>query len=123
ARPATPTAPLQVQRRPRPGGAPALGRAGGWGSLTAPPAAGPPSNSITQSFREAQVMNWDLVKGDWEQFTGQGKEKLGKLTDDDLTAIAGKRDQLAGKLQQRYGYAKDQAERELDDFVRTLHQP
>jgi uncharacterized protein YjbJ (UPF0337 family) len=48
------------------------------------------------------------------------KEKWGKLTDDDLTAIAGKRDQLAGLLQQRYGYAKDQAEKELDEFWQAL---
>jgi uncharacterized protein YjbJ (UPF0337 family) len=48
------------------------------------------------------------------------KEKWGQLTDDDLTAIEGRRDQLAGKLQERYGYAKDQAEREDDEFARTL---
>ena len=57
-------------------------------------------------------MNWDRISGNWKQFTGQVKEKWGKRTDDDLTTIAGKRDQLAGKLQERYGYAKDQAERE-----------
>jgi uncharacterized protein YjbJ (UPF0337 family) len=66
------------------------------------------------------IMNWDQIKGNWKQFTGKIKEKWGKLTDDDLTAIAGKRDQLAGRLQQRYGLAKDEAERELDDFVKTL---
>jgi uncharacterized protein YjbJ (UPF0337 family) len=58
-------------------------------------------------------MNWDQVAGDWKQFTGQVKEKWGKLTDNDLTTIAGKRDQLAGLLQQRYGYAKDQVEKNL----------
>jgi uncharacterized protein YjbJ (UPF0337 family) len=65
-------------------------------------------------------MNWDTVKGDWKQFKGKVKEKWGKLTDDDLTAVAGRRDQLLGKLQERYGYGKDQAERELDEFSRTL---
>ena len=65
-------------------------------------------------------MNWDTVKGDWKQFKGKVKEKWGKLTDDDLTVVAGRRDQLLGKLQERYGYGKDQAERELDDFARTL---
>jgi uncharacterized protein YjbJ (UPF0337 family) len=65
-------------------------------------------------------MNWDTVKGDWKQFKGKVKEKWGKLTDDDLTAAAGLRDQLVGKLQQRYGYGKEQAERELDDFARNL---
>lgn len=66
-------------------------------------------------------MNWDIIKGNWKQIQGQVKQKWGKLTDDDLTTIAGKRDQLAGKLQERYGYGKDQAERELDDFTRMLN--
>jgi uncharacterized protein YjbJ (UPF0337 family) len=65
-------------------------------------------------------MNWDQIAGDWKQFTGKVKEKWGKLTDEDLTTIAGKRDQLAGLLQQRYGYAKDQVEKELDEFSRAL---
>jgi uncharacterized protein YjbJ (UPF0337 family) len=58
-----------------------------------------------------------------KQFTGKVKEKWGKLTDDDLTTIAGKRDQLSSKLQERYGYAKDQAEREIDEFSKTIAQP
>jgi len=65
-------------------------------------------------------MNWDQIKGDWKQMKGKIKQKWGKLTDDDLTTIAGKRDELAGKLQQRYGYEKDQAEKELDAFSRSL---
>ena len=65
-------------------------------------------------------MNWDTMKGQWKQFTGHVKAKWGKLTDDDLTTIAGKRDQLVGKLQERYGYEKDQAERELDEFTDNL---
>lgn len=65
-------------------------------------------------------MNWDRIEGNWKQFKGKVKEKWGKLTDDDLTVVAGKRDQLAGVLQQRYGLAKDQAERELDDFVNAV---
>lgn len=68
-------------------------------------------------------MNWDQISGNWKQFKGKVKEKWGKLTDDDLTTIGGKKDQLAGKLQERYGYQKAQAERELDDFARTLNQP
>lgn len=66
-------------------------------------------------------MNWDTIKGNWKQMTGKVKAKWGKLTDDDLTTIAGKRDELAGKLQERYGYAKDQAEKELDDFTRSMN--
>jgi uncharacterized protein YjbJ (UPF0337 family) len=65
-------------------------------------------------------MNWDQIKGNWKQFKGKVKEKWGKLTDDDLDVIAGKKDQLAGKLQQRYGYAKEQAEKELDEFCGHL---
>jgi len=65
-------------------------------------------------------MNWDRIQGNWKQITGKVKEKWGKLTDDDLTAVAGKRDQLAGRLQQRYGYAKDQAEKELNEFADSL---
>jgi len=65
-------------------------------------------------------MNWNEIAGSWKQLVGKVKEKWGKLTDDDLTAVAGKRDQLAGRLQERYGYEKEQAERELDEFVRTL---
>lgn len=65
-------------------------------------------------------MNWDQIQGNWKQVTGKVKEKWGKLTDDDLTTVAGKRDQLAGILQNRYGLAKEQAEKELDDFMKTL---
>lgn len=65
-------------------------------------------------------MNWDQIQGNWKQLAGKVKEKWGKLTDDDLTVVAGKRDQLAGLLQQRYGYAKEQAEKALDDFTQGL---
>ena len=68
-------------------------------------------------------MNWDTVKGSWKQFTGKIKTKWGKLTDDDLTVIGGKKDEFVGKLQQHYGYKKDQAEREVDDFLRSLDRP
>ncbi len=65
-------------------------------------------------------MNWDQIQGNWKQLTGKVKEKWGKLTDDDLTTIAGKRDQLAGVLQERYGYAKEQAEKVLEEFTKSL---
>ena len=65
-------------------------------------------------------MNWDQIAGDWKQFTGKAKEKWGKLTDNDLTTVAGKRDQLLGILQEKYGYAKDQAEKELDEFSHAM---
>ena len=67
-------------------------------------------------------MNWDQIKGDWKQFTGKIKEKWGKLTDDDLTTIAGQRDQMVGILQERYGYAKERAEKELSNFTESMQQ-
>ena len=65
-------------------------------------------------------MNWDQIEGNWKQYTGTIKEKWGVLTDDDLAAIAGKRTRLAGVLQERYGYAKAQAHKELDEFAKAL---
>ena len=58
-------------------------------------------------------MNWDTIQGNWKQLTGRAKQQWGKLTDDDLTTVAGHRDQLAGKIQERYGIAKDEAEEQL----------
>jgi uncharacterized protein YjbJ (UPF0337 family) len=72
------------------------------------------------NFLRRYVMNWDRIEGNWKQLKGKVKEKWGKLTNDDLTTVAGKRDQLAGLLQQRYGYQKDQAEKELEEFSRSL---
>lgn len=61
-------------------------------------------------------MNQDIIQGKWTQLKGQLKETWGKLTDDDLDTIAGKRDQFVGKIQERYGLAKDAAERQVDDW-------
>jgi uncharacterized protein YjbJ (UPF0337 family) len=61
-------------------------------------------------------MNWDQIAGNWKQFKGTVKEKWGKLTDDDLEVIEGKKDQLIGRLQERYGYTKEQAEKELNSW-------
>jgi len=58
-------------------------------------------------------MNKDQADGNWKQFKGKVKEKWGKLTDDDLTIVEGKRDQLVGKIQERYGHQKDVAEKEV----------
>ncbi len=62
------------------------------------------------------MMNKDEIGGNWKQFKGKAKEKWGKLTDDDMTVIEGKRDQLVGRIQERYGYAKEQAEKEVSDW-------
>ncbi|EJN02734.1 MULTISPECIES: CsbD family protein [unclassified Herbaspirillum] len=61
-------------------------------------------------------MNWDIVEGNWKQFKGKAKEQWGKLTDDDLDVIAGKRDQLAGRIQEAYGVNKDEAEKQISAF-------
>jgi uncharacterized protein YjbJ (UPF0337 family) len=61
-------------------------------------------------------MNWDRIEGNWKQVAGHAKEQWGKLTDDDIDIIAGRRDQLAGKIQEHYGVAKDEAERQLADW-------
>ena len=62
-------------------------------------------------------MNRDILEGKWKQVKGSVKEKWGQLTDDELDKAAGRFDKLAGLLQERYGYAKDQAEQELDEFL------
>jgi len=61
-------------------------------------------------------MNWDRIKGNWMEFKGKAKQQWGKLTDDDLDVVDGKREELAGKIQNRYGVAKDEAERQIDDW-------
>jgi uncharacterized protein YjbJ (UPF0337 family) len=64
------------------------------------------------------AMDWDRIEGNWKQFSGKVKEQWGKLTDDELTQINGNRDQLEGRIQARYGYAKDQARQEVDNWLR-----
>jgi len=63
-------------------------------------------------------MNWDKIAGQWKQYKGKAKEKWGKLTDDEIDVIQGRRDQLVGKIQERYGIAKDQAEKDVDTWAR-----
>lgn len=65
-------------------------------------------------------MNWTQIEGQWTEFKGHAKSRWGKLTDDDLKIVAGKRDQLLGKLQQHYGIVKDEAEKQLDQWVAKL---
>ncbi len=64
-------------------------------------------------------MNWDTIQGNWKQYTGKVKSQWGKLTDDQLTVIAGNRDQLAGKIQEAYGVSKDEAEEQIKRFERA----
>jgi len=65
-------------------------------------------------------MNWEQVQGKWNQYSGKAHEKWGKLTDDDLAMIRGQREQLVGKIQERYGIAKEEAERQVEEFSKTL---
>ena len=58
-------------------------------------------------------MNRDTIAGNWKQLVGKAKVQWGKLTDDDLSVIEGRRDQLVGKIQERYGIAKEEAERQV----------
>jgi uncharacterized protein YjbJ (UPF0337 family) len=65
-------------------------------------------------------MNWDQVEGKWKQYRGQAKEKWGKLTDDDLDVVDGKRQQIVGKIQERYGISREAAEQQADEFVDSM---
>jgi uncharacterized protein YjbJ (UPF0337 family) len=69
--------------------------------------------------KEAQ-MNWDRIEGNWKQLKGRAKVQWGKLTDDHLDVIAGKREQLVGRVQEQYGIGKDEAERQVDAFAGTF---
>lgn len=61
-------------------------------------------------------MNWDIAEGNWNQFRGKVKAQWGKLTDDHLDVIGGKRIELAGKIQEAYGISKDEAEEQIRQF-------
>jgi uncharacterized protein YjbJ (UPF0337 family) len=63
-------------------------------------------------------MNQDRLGGRWKQVKGRLKEQWGQLTDDDLDVIAGRRDQLLGRIQQRHGLAKEEAQRQVESFER-----
>ncbi len=64
-------------------------------------------------------MNREQVEGNWKQMVGQIKQKWGRLTDDDITEANGQTDILAGKLQERYGIAKEEAEKQLNEFLKA----
>lgn len=64
-------------------------------------------------------MNSDQMEGKWKQMKGSLKSRWGKLTDDDLTVIEGQKDQLVGKIQERYGIARDEAQKQVDEWNRA----
>ena len=65
-------------------------------------------------------MNWDRIEGNWKQFSGKVRQQWGKLTDDDLDVIDGRREELAGRIQEVYGVSKDEADRQIETFAGTL---
>jgi uncharacterized protein YjbJ (UPF0337 family) len=65
-------------------------------------------------------MNWDTIKGKWSEVEGEIRSKWSKLTDDDIGLVRGKLSELAGRLQQRYGIARDQAEKHVDEFIQGI---
>ncbi|MBP1886030.1 MULTISPECIES: CsbD family protein [Sinorhizobium] len=62
-------------------------------------------------------MNWDIIEGRWTEFKGKAQGQWGKLTNDDLDVINGNRKELAGRIQARYGIAKEEAERQIDEWA------
>lgn len=66
-------------------------------------------------------MNWDQLKGKWTQVKGQAKQRWGELTDDDFVKIDGKREELLGKVQERYGIAREEAEKQVKEFESSCH--
>ncbi|PPB81162.1 uncharacterized protein YjbJ (UPF0337 family) [Albidovulum inexpectatum] len=65
-------------------------------------------------------MNWDMIQGKWKELKGKVQAKWGELTDDELDQIEGRREELVGRLQQRYGKTKEEAEREVDEWMKSL---
>jgi len=65
-------------------------------------------------------MNWDLIEGKWKEIKGQVRSKWAKLTDDDVEAVGGKKDELIGRVQQRYGMHRDAAEAEVDSWIKEI---
>ena len=65
-------------------------------------------------------MNSDTIAGNWKQMVGKAREKWGKLTENELEVIGGKKDQLVGKIQEKYGISRDEAQRQVDEFARTM---
>jgi len=64
-------------------------------------------------------MNWDQIEGKWTQVKGSARQRWGKLTDDDWQTIAGKKEQLVGRIQERYGIALAEAEKQADEWSRA----
>ncbi|EJW11513.1 CsbD family protein [Rhodovulum sp. PH10] len=66
------------------------------------------------------ALNWDQISGNWKQFSGKAQQQWGKLTNDDLTVAAGRRQELVGRIQERYGVTKEEADRQVDSWLNSL---
>jgi uncharacterized protein YjbJ (UPF0337 family) len=75
--------------------------------------------SFSNNVKEG-AMDWNRIEGNWKELKGSVKEKWGKLTDDHLDVIAGKRDQLAGKIQETYDVAKDEVEKQISEWEKNV---
>ncbi|EEE43190.1 CsbD family protein [Labrenzia sp. R4_1] len=62
-------------------------------------------------------MNWDQIEGNWKEFKGKAQAQWGKLTDDEIDRVDGRRTELAGLIQQKYGKTREEAEREVDQWM------
>jgi uncharacterized protein YjbJ (UPF0337 family) len=69
------------------------------------------------------IINWDQIEGKWKQLKGSAKQHFGEFTDNDLETIAGQREKLIGKLQERYGCAKEQAQKMAEDWLKSVKEP
>src|SRR5207247_5624635 len=77
------------------------------------------SSDLSEDTRSNSAVDWNRIEGNWKQFKGRAKEKWGRLTDDDLDVINGRQDQLEGKIEERYGLAKDQAKKDVEEIGRA----
>jgi uncharacterized protein YjbJ (UPF0337 family) len=84
------------------------------------PYSGAPKNPHVFDERSLLEMNRDVFRGKWMQLRGNIKKQWGEITDDELDQIEGDMDRMVGKLQEKYGYTRDEAERHLDDFLRDV---
>ncbi len=64
-------------------------------------------------------MNWDQIKGKWHQLKGSARAKWGELTDDELEQLEGNREKMVGKIQEKYGVAREEAEQQVDDWLKS----
>jgi uncharacterized protein YjbJ (UPF0337 family) len=78
------------------------------------------TRSVSPAINPVEVsMDWNRIEGNWKEAKGKIKQKWGQLTDDDLTQVNGRRDQLEGRIQQRYGLAKDMVRKDVDDWLNS----